>query len=136
MEIQEIRRKRLAQLISERYESQADFVSRTGINQGEVSALLKSKSFGEKKARKIEEDSGLPVRWLDTIDGGAPTAAVIASPPVAAPPRPRLQWVYDDEAEILSDYRRMANAEKQSFRSAAKAMPKKVSTRFASDDAE
>jgi phage repressor protein C with HTH and peptisase S24 domain len=66
MEIVDIRRARLAQLIRERYESQADFVSKTGYNQGEVSALLKNKSFGEKKARKIETDCGLPAGWLDT----------------------------------------------------------------------
>ena len=68
MEIVDIRRARLAQLIRERYESQADFVSKTGANQGEVSALLKNKSFGEKKARKIEADCGLPHGWLDTMD--------------------------------------------------------------------
>lgn len=66
MEIVDIRRARLAQLIRDRYESQADFVSKTGYNQGEVSALLKNKSFGEKKARKIEADCGLPPGWLDT----------------------------------------------------------------------
>jgi len=66
MEIQDIRRARLAQLIREQFESQADFVSKTGANQGEVSALLRNKSFGEKKARKIETDCGLPVGWLDT----------------------------------------------------------------------
>lgn len=65
MEIVDTRRARLAQLIRERYESQADFVAKTGINQGEVSALLKNKSFGEKKARKIEADCGLPTGWLD-----------------------------------------------------------------------
>ena len=68
METIDIRRLRLAQLISERYESQADFVAKTGYNQGEVSALLKTKSFGEKKARRIEVDCGLPVGWLDTLD--------------------------------------------------------------------
>lgn len=69
-----VRRARLAQLIAERYKSQADFVTKTGENQGEVSALLKSKSFGEKKARTIEAKCGLPVGWLD-VDAGAPGAA-------------------------------------------------------------
>ncbi len=65
MQIQDIRRARLAQLIRENYESQADFVTKTGENQGEISALLKTKSFGEKKARKIESECGLPTGWLD-----------------------------------------------------------------------
>jgi hypothetical protein len=52
METQDIRRARLAQLIRERYDgSQARFVDETGENQGEVSGLLRTKSFGERKAR-------------------------------------------------------------------------------------
>jgi hypothetical protein len=71
MDIQSNRRARLAQLIIDRYNgSQAGFVDATGANQGEVSALLRNKSFGEKKARKIEIDSGIPAGWLDIpIDG-------------------------------------------------------------------
>jgi len=69
----DIRRARLAQLISERYKSQADFVSQTGENQGEVSALLRDKSFGEKKARSIEAKCKLEAGWLDVdiSTGGA-----------------------------------------------------------------
>lgn len=74
MDIQEIRRARLAHLIETRYKSQADFVSSTGQNQGEVSALLRSKSFGEKKARRIEEQANLPVGWLDRSDDSSEPA--------------------------------------------------------------
>lgn len=71
MNIQEIRRLRLAQLIAERYRgSQAAFIAETGENQGEVSALLKTKSFGERKARKIEVKCDLPAGWLD-VDAGS-----------------------------------------------------------------
>lgn len=65
MEIQDIRRRRLAKLIEETYGSQAAFIEATNENQGEVSALLRDKSFGEKKARKIEKKCGLPAYWLD-----------------------------------------------------------------------
>ncbi|WP_136419953.1 hypothetical protein [Herbaspirillum sp. ST 5-3] len=65
MDIQDIRRARLAQLIQERYGSQAQFIEQTNENQGEVSALLRDKSFGEKKARKLEKKCGLPAYWLD-----------------------------------------------------------------------
>ena len=44
---------------------QAVFIERTDINQGELSALLKQKSFGEKKARSLEEKAGMPKYWLD-----------------------------------------------------------------------
>lgn len=69
MEIQDIRRKRLAQLIEEKFDgSQAKFVEHTGENQGEVSALLRNKSFGERKARKIEAKCGLETYWLDNFE--------------------------------------------------------------------
>jgi phage repressor protein C with HTH and peptisase S24 domain len=64
MDKTENRRARLMELIS-RYESQAEFVRVSGENQSEVSGLLKTKSFGEKKARKIEAAVGLPPEWLD-----------------------------------------------------------------------
>lgn len=67
MTIQDTRRARLAQLIRERYDSQADFVAQSGENQSEISGLLKTKSFGEKKARKIEDRCGLPPGWLDGL---------------------------------------------------------------------
>ncbi len=65
MDIQSIRRRRLEKLITEKFGTQAKFVEETGYNQGEVSALLKTKSFGERKARKIEADCNLPPMWLD-----------------------------------------------------------------------
>lgn len=45
--------------------SQAKFVEITGINQGELSGLLRDKSFGEKKARSLESQAGMPNLWLD-----------------------------------------------------------------------
>lgn len=35
------------------------------MNQGELSGLLKKKSFGEKKARSLEEKAGMPPRYLN-----------------------------------------------------------------------
>ena len=56
MDMSEIRRIRLAKLIEEQFDNkQAEFIKKTGINQGELSAILRGKkSFGEKKARKRE----------------------------------------------------------------------------------
>ena len=66
MNIEETRRNQLSKLIQEKYKNQAGFIRETGINQGELSAILRGKkSFGEKKARKLEEDAGLPSGWLD-----------------------------------------------------------------------
>jgi len=35
------------------------------MNQGELSGLLKKKSFGEQKARSLEEKAGMPHRYLN-----------------------------------------------------------------------
>lgn len=60
------RRRNLKRVIEERFDgSQVKLVELTNINQGELSALLRSKPFGEKKARKLEESIGLPVGYLD-----------------------------------------------------------------------
>lgn len=59
------RRARLRKWIDERHDgSQASFVAATGINQGELSLLLKDKSFGEKKADAIEAAAGMPRGYL------------------------------------------------------------------------
>jgi phage repressor protein C with HTH and peptisase S24 domain len=62
-----LRREKLKKWIEDNLAgSQAKFVEITGINQGELSALLKEKSFGEKKARKLEAQAGMPDFYLDT----------------------------------------------------------------------
>ena len=50
--------------------SQAAFIASTNdgekqINQGELSGLLGSKSFGEKRARNLEKQAGMPPNYLD-----------------------------------------------------------------------
>ena len=73
--ITELRRRNLREWINRLHQGrQIDFVSATGINQGELSALLKNKPFGERKARKIEHSAGMPALWLDT-DHSSPTSA-------------------------------------------------------------
>ena len=73
--IAELRRRNLREWIDRLHQGrQIDFVSATGINQGELSALLKNKPFGERKARKIEHSAGMPALWLDT-DHSQPASA-------------------------------------------------------------
>ncbi len=60
------RRRNLKLWIDAKYNGlQASFIEKTDINQGELSALLKNKSFGEKKARSIELKAEMPYRYLD-----------------------------------------------------------------------
>jgi hypothetical protein len=110
MDIQSIRRARLAQLITEKYHgSQAAFVDATNANQGEVSALLKNKSFGEKKARKIEADCGAPVGWLDTPKDEEPRRVVTHIVPM---PRPTdVERAFTQELSALLNGYARADAE-------------------------
>lgn len=76
------RRRQLRRWIDEHFDgSQTAFVASTAdgekqINQGELSGLLKEKSFGEKRARSLEAQAGMPPGYLDSSDsseGNAPT---------------------------------------------------------------
>lgn len=62
-----LRRHNLRQWIEKYYGGlQTRFAEAVALNTGELSALLKNKSFGEKKARKIEQAAKMPAFWLDT----------------------------------------------------------------------
>ena len=68
MNITELRRANLRQWIDERCGGrQALFAQTPAVNPGELSALLKNKSFGEKKARNIDQAAAMPAMWLDTV---------------------------------------------------------------------
>ncbi len=59
------RRKRLREWIDAQHGGvQAQFQKAIGINQGELSGLLNSKSFGEKKAMAIEVAAAMPDGYL------------------------------------------------------------------------
>ncbi|MBU2049658.1 MAG: helix-turn-helix transcriptional regulator [Gammaproteobacteria bacterium] len=76
------RRARLQQWINERHGgSQASFVAATQINQGELSGLLKKKSFGEKRASSLEQQAGMPPGFLSGgPDEPTPAMAGFAEP--------------------------------------------------------
>lgn len=64
-DIVEARRRRLREWIALHHGGvQKAFIDATGINQGELSALLKDKSFGEKRARSIERMAHMPPGYL------------------------------------------------------------------------
>lgn len=129
MEIQDIRRARLSQLINERYDgSQAKFIEETGENQGEISGLLRNKSFGEKKARKLESKSGLERGWLDRplslepAAGREPTA--VSRPHLSVVGTAQHEWmalvyVSREELDLLSEYRRATKLGKTVIEAAA-----------------
>lgn len=63
-----LRRKNLQKWIDDNHHGrQADFIAAHDLNQGEISGLLRKKSFGEVKARNLEDQCGMPDRYLDTV---------------------------------------------------------------------
>jgi hypothetical protein len=131
MEIQDIRRARLAQLIQERYgNSQARFVDETGENQGEVSGLLRAKSFGERKARKLEAKCSLPVGWLDIDPTSEAAVQAVEAPSQRQQPSLYIvenvepQWmalvhVTQRELDLLTRYRLSSDIGKSLIETAA-----------------
>jgi len=68
------RRRQLAKWIDEKFDgSHTAFIASTHdgekqLNQGELSALLRNKSFGEKRARSLEVQAGMPISYLEETD--------------------------------------------------------------------
>lgn len=75
------RRQRLREWIDTRYDgTDAKFIADTKINQGELSGLLRSKSFGEKRAATLEAQAKMPPGYLVN-----PLATPMAAPAQSQP---------------------------------------------------
>lgn len=94
----DIRRQQLRLWIATHFAGkQADFINSTNdgisqINQGELSGLLSNKSFGEKRARRLEEQAKMPRGYLDGLhqQTGAPILSDSTTPGyTSAEPPPR-----------------------------------------------
>lgn len=60
------------------------------LNQGELSALLKNKSFGERRARSLEKMARMPERYLDDMGAQHPPSA---QPQATEPPPASTAWL-------------------------------------------
>lgn len=60
---------------------QAAFVNKHDLSQSEVSGLLRNKSFGEVKARNLEEKCDMPHMYLDTVHDETETETQVVSEP-------------------------------------------------------
>lgn len=103
MDIAALRRHNLRQWIMQQHGGQQVlFAAAASMNQGELSSLLKNKSFGEKKARKIEQCAGMPAMWLDTDHGGASglPARTLSQPSLES--NPKMSHI-SPISEILAD---------------------------------
>jgi len=90
MNVYEIRRARLAQLIAKRYDgSQADFARASGISPTYVTRMLKDdaspsrKRIGEDLARQIEDRLNLPSHWLDSAPERQSAELHVSEPAIA-----------------------------------------------------
>lgn len=83
------------------------------LSQSELSGLLRTKSFGEKKARAIERGAGMPLMYLDTpaLSGGRKSALLVAEPEPAS----KWIWPFKDvrpEQYALLDHQQRTDIEK------------------------
>jgi SOS-response transcriptional repressor LexA len=67
LNMDEHRRKRLAELIASRYKGdRGELIRESGYTKGRVAQFLsQGEPFGERSARELERRIGLPERWLD-----------------------------------------------------------------------
>lgn len=79
------RRRQLRRWIDKHFGgSQTEFIASTNdgdkqINQGELSGLLKTKAFGEKRARRLEAQAHMPALYLEQ-DSDSPFERKLAEP--------------------------------------------------------
>lgn len=104
------RRARLRDWINNRFGgSHTLFIASTNdgvkqLNQGELSALLRNKSFGERRARSLELMARMPPRYLDDMGTAGPahsqkvseteSAYLPYGPKVSAPAHPPIGWPF------------------------------------------
>lgn len=67
----QVRRDQLKAWIAAHYPSTRAFCRAHGLNESEISQLLRTKSFGSRRARNLEQQTGMPFRYLE----GTPTGA-------------------------------------------------------------
>lgn len=60
---------RLNSWVSTHYRTQQEFIEKFGLNQGEISNIIKKKRvIGERKARKLESQTDIPEMYLDGVN--------------------------------------------------------------------
>lgn len=63
-----VRRKQLKAWIDAHYDSTRAFCLEFGLNESDISQLLRQKSFGSRRARNLEQKTGMPSRYLEGIE--------------------------------------------------------------------
>lgn len=127
----EIRRENLVLAIN-RVRTAAKLAELTGTAAAYLSQIKSStpdsksgtpKTMGDDLARRIEDAIGESPGWMDKDHSG--TDSTDQADKSRPGPRPaHVQWVGDDEAEILDAYRTTDEAGRERIRTAAKGVPR------------
>lgn len=103
----QVRRDQLRAWISTHYPSTRAFCLAHGLNESEISQLLRTKSFGSRRARNLEEQTGMPLRYLEGIVGtAAATGAGRPAPSKASTTHWPFRHSSYDEFMLLSPEKR------------------------------
>jgi len=103
----QVRRDRLRAWISAHYPNTRAFCLAHGLNESEISQLLRTKSFGSRRARNLEAQAGMPLRYLEdarlTADTGVTGPSTVTKQ--AAPEWPFRHSSYDDYLHLSPEKR-------------------------------
>lgn len=102
----QVRRDRLRAWISAHYPNTRAFCLEHGLNESEISQLLRTKSFGSRRARNLEAQVGMPLRYLEGVQQTAEPSTAGPSATVKAPPQwPFRHSSYDDYLHLSPEKR-------------------------------
>lgn len=103
----QVRRDQLRAWIAARYPSTRAFCMAHGLNESEISQLLRNKSFGSRRARNLESQTGMPLRYLEGSHDALPVREPVLPPAAVEAP---VQWpfrhsTYDDFMHLSPEKR-------------------------------
>lgn len=115
---------RLTWARNERGFSQQQLANEAGIAQSTIGSLEAGTRLSARKITQIAAALEVSSDWL--ADGKGEPKQARQAPVPAAPSKRRLQWVEDDEAELLSQFRALGQAEKATSLVVLRSLPKAV----------
>lgn len=95
----QVRRDQLRAWIDSHYANARAFCQAHGLNESEISQLLRTKSFGPRRARRLETQAKMPARYLE---GPATASTSLTSNPVSRPPEARWPFRHSSYEDFMS----------------------------------
>lgn len=116
--------------------SQQQLADKAGVAQSTIGSLEAGTRLTARKITAIANALEVNGRWLAEGMGSHDLRATQAAEPMPKMPHRRLQWVDDDEADILSEYRRLEPSAKETSLVVLRSLPKAISDDRADDRPE